>query len=139
MGFGGDPADLRADASRVRAWAADVDADALQIYQSARVEWKSVSADAYRDKISERHRDAQEVAEAIREVADKLDDLADTLEERQDTLSDLLEQAGKTLEDVKDALASGADDALDAAQGFANDALEAGKDLVDGGKKLLGL
>ena len=138
MGLGGDPADLRADAVRVRAWAADLDAHALQIYRSTQVEWKSVAADAYRDKITERRRDADAVAVAVRDVADTLDRLADTLEDRQHTLSDLLEKAGKTLEDVKDALAHGAEDALGAAQGVADDALEAGKDLVEGGKDLIG-
>lgn len=138
MAVGGDPQDLRDTAHRMRGWADDVDADAAAALSALRVEWKSVAADAYRDKLDERRRDAEAVADDIREAARKIDELADTLEDRQQTLSDLLEKAGKTLEDAQRAVANGAEDLLDGAQGLANDAIEAGKDFVEGGKKLAG-
>ncbi len=138
MAIGGDPQDLRDTARRMRGWAEDVDAGADAALSALRVEWKSVAADGYREKLEERRRAAADVAESIREAAQKVDDLADTLEDRQQTLSDLLEKAGKTLEDAQEAVANGAENLLEGAQGLANEALEAGKDFVEGGKKLAG-
>lgn len=138
MAIGGDPQDLRDTARRMRGWADDVDADAGAALKALGVDWKSVAADAYRDKLDARRRDAADVADRIRDAADKVDELATTLEERQQALNRLLEQAGKTLEDAQRAVAEGADDLLAGAQGLANDAVEAGKDLLDGGKKLAG-
>ncbi len=138
MAIGGDPQDLRETARRMRGWADDVDADADAAYRALGVEWKSVAADAYREKLDDRRRDAIAVADSIREAARKVDALADTLEDRQRTLTDLLEKAGKTLEDAQRAVAEGAEDLLEGAQNLADDALEAGKDLVEGGKNLAG-
>ena len=138
MAIGGDPQDLRDTARRMRGWADDVDADAASALSALSVDWKSTAADAYRDKLDARRRDATAVADQIREAATKVDELADTLEDRQKTLDDLLAKAGKTLEDAQRAVAEGADDLLAGAQNLADDALEAGKDLVDGGKKLAG-
>jgi ABC-type transporter Mla subunit MlaD len=138
MAIGGDPQDLRDTARRMRTWADDVDADAASALSALSVEWKSTAADAYRDKLDERRRDAAAVADSIREAAGQVDQLAETLEHRQQVLGDLLEKAGKTLEDAQRAVAEGAEDLLAGAQGLADDAVEAGKDLVDGGKKLAG-
>jgi uncharacterized protein YukE len=135
MAIGGDPQDLRDTARRMRGWADDVDADAASALSALDVEWKSTAADAYREKLDERRRDATAVADEIREAAKKVDELADTLEERQKTLDDLLEKA---LEDAQRAVAEGAEDLLAGAQNLADDALEAGKDLLDDGKKLAG-
>ncbi|MET1038483.1 MAG: hypothetical protein ABW075_09425 [Aeromicrobium sp.] len=138
MAIGGEPQDLRDTALRMRGWADDVDADAEAALSAIGVDWKSVAADAYRQKLEDRRRDAMAVADSIRDAARDVDHLADTLEERQQALTDLLEKAGKTLEDAQRAVADGAEDLLAGAQGLADDALEAGKDLIDGGKKLAG-
>lgn len=138
MAIGGDPHDLRATARRLRGWADDVDADADAALSAQQVEWKSLAADSYRDKLTERRNDAIEVAASIREAARRIDHLADTLEDRQRALTQLLEQAGKTLEDAQRAMAEGAEDLLAGAQGLADDALQAGKDALDKGKDLAG-
>ncbi len=139
--IGGDPADLRADATRERAWADELDDDARAVLRAQDVEWVSTAADRFREKLEERRREVEGVAADYRDVADRLDALADTLDERQRTLTNLLETAGRTLEEVQQAVADGAQDLMSAAEGFANDALQAGKDavdgLVDGGKKVL--
>lgn len=138
MGIGGDPHDLRATARRLRGWADDVDGDADAALSAQGVDWKSLAADSYRDKLADRRRDAMEVADSIREAARKLDELADTLEDRQQTLDRLLEQAGKTIEDAQRAVAEGADDLIAGAQGLADDVLQAGKDALAQGKDLAG-
>jgi ABC-type transporter Mla subunit MlaD len=138
VAIGGDPQDLRDTAHRMRGWADDVDADATAAMSALEVEWKSLAADAYREKLEDRRRDAMAVADSIRDAAKDVDRLADTLEERQQTLTRLLEQAGKTLEDAQRAVADGAEDLLQGAQGLADDAVQAGKDLLDDGRKLAG-
>jgi ABC-type transporter Mla subunit MlaD len=138
MAIGGDPQDLRDTARRMRGWAGDVDADASAALSALSVDWKSTAADAYREKLDDRRRDAAAVADSIREAAARLDELANTLEERQKALHDLLEKAGKTIEDAQRAVAEGAEDLLAGAQGLADDVLQAGNDLLEDGKNLAG-
>ncbi|EFQ82183.1 hypothetical protein HMPREF0063_12707 [Aeromicrobium marinum DSM 15272] len=138
MRLGGDPQDLRADAQRVRAWADAVDDAAAHVLRTAGVEWRSSAADRFRDQLAERRRTAMAVADDVRRVADEIEALATTLEERQRTLQNLLDQAGRTIEEVQQAVADGAVDVMDAAQGFANDAVEKGQELVGQARDLAG-
>jgi uncharacterized protein YukE len=124
VAIGGDPQDLRDTAHRMRGWADDVDADARSALAALGVEWHSLAADAYREKLDDRRRDAAAIADGIRDAARAVDRLADTLEDRQQTLGRLLEQAGKTLEDAQRAVADGADDLLQGARSLVDDTLE---------------
>jgi F0F1-type ATP synthase membrane subunit b/b' len=119
MAIGGDPQDLRDTARRMRGWADEVDADADAALSALKVQWRSLAADAYRDQLGDRRRDAAAVADDIREAARKVDELADALEDRQRTLTDLLQRAGKTVEDAQQAVAEGADDLIDGARDLA--------------------
>lgn len=130
MGLGGDPAQLRAEANRVRAWATDVEDDADRVLAATDVDWVGLSADAWRVRLDGRVADVRAVADSMRTAAQSIDALADALEERQQAIAALLDQAGRTFDDVRGALASGAGDALDVAQGWADDAWDTGKDVV---------
>lgn len=139
MSIGGDAADVRRMARRIREWSDAVEDDASSVRRAKDVDWKSAAAASFIDKLETRCQQTLDVAESMRDAADKVDHLADILEERQATLMHLLEQAGKTIEDAEAMVRDGVEDILGGVESLANQAKETAEDLLNGGKKLIGL
>lgn len=127
--IGGDPGEVREHARRVRAWAERVDAVAAEVLQSSSVAWVSDAADRFRGELEVRQREVTVIAERYRTTADRLDDLAAALEDRQQVLTSLLATAGRTVEELAVAVADGAGEVFDVAESFARDAAGAGRDV----------
>jgi methyl-accepting chemotaxis protein len=132
--LGGDPDDLRSHARAVRAWADDVDAAAAGVRSAKGVDWLSTAAQGFRDRLDEKARDTQGVASSMRDAAEKIDHLANTLESRQQTLLHLLEKAGKTIADAEELVRNGASDVMSAAGHLADDAMDGVKDVAGAAK-----
>ena len=128
--IGGDPGEVREHARRVRAWAERVDAVAAEVLQSSSVAWVSDAADRFRGELEARQREVAAIAERYRTTADRLDDLAAALEDRQQVLTSLLATAGRTVEELAVAVADGAGEVFDVAESFARDAAGAGRDVL---------
>jgi methyl-accepting chemotaxis protein len=133
MHVGGDAQEVRALARRVRGWADDVDRQAA-VLRATDVEWHSTAADDFARRLEERRGDVLAVAEKVRTAADRIDHLADVLQERQQQLSDLLAAAGRTLADAEQMVRDGVGDLLSEARSLA----EGAADLVDQGRDALG-
>lgn len=128
MDIGGDPGDIRTTARLARSWADQVETQAGTVLGAHDVAWQSTAADAFRRRITERHRSCVAVADLARDAADRLDRLADALEERQASIGRLLASAGATWDQAQDLAADRGGDLLDAARRLADDAASLTKD-----------
>lgn len=88
MAIGGDPDDLRHHASVLRQWADSVADEADRLRAGERVQWESTAGDSFRHLLETDIRRVGEVSGHLRDAADKLDHLADTLGSRQEWLKD---------------------------------------------------
>lgn len=130
MDIGGDPGDIRSSARLVRRWADQVEEQAARVLGAQGVDWESTAADAFRQRIAERHRDSIAVAQRVRDAADRLDRLADALEERQSTITRLLARAGATWDQAQDHVIDKGGDLLDAARRLADDAAKLAREAL---------
>lgn len=104
MELGGSPEEIRAVARRVRAWAVSTDAAADRLRSGLGVQWSSTAAERFRDRLVEHTRAVHGSRDELLELARDLEDLADTLEERQAAIrraaalvEDALDGARRTL------------------------------------------
>lgn len=139
MSIGGDAADVRRMARRIREWSDAVEDDAGSVRRAKDVDWKSTAASEFIAKLETRCQQTLDVADSMRDAADKVDHLADVLEDRQATLLHLLEQAGKTIDDAEEMVRDGVKDLLGGVESLANQAKETAEGLLHDGKKLIGL
>lgn len=83
MDIGGSPEEIRAQATRVRAWAAELEGTRDDVRSGYGVRWVGVAAERYRDRLHEHARAVADRREELLGLAHDLDALADELEERQ--------------------------------------------------------
>jgi ABC-type transporter Mla subunit MlaD len=98
MAVGGDPEAIRMLARGLRTQAGDVGHTAGRVRSGQGIEWVGLAADRYRERLRERARDIDETREAVLAAAGRLDELADTLEDRQRAIA----RAAAEVEDALD-------------------------------------
>lgn len=123
MTLGGNPEEIRAEAAKVRSWAAELVDVRDDVRRGYGVEWVGVAGDRYRDRLTEHSRDVGECREELLDVARALDELADTLEERQAAIR----RAAALVED-----------ALAGARGTLNRLWDMGRDLWNDAERAAG-
>ncbi|MGI9156143.1 MAG: DUF3322 domain-containing protein [Marmoricola sp.] len=133
--LGGDPDDHRSHARAIRSWADDVEVDARSVGAARGVQWESMAAQSFRSRLGEKAQDTQAVATGMRDAAEKIDHLANTLESRQDALLALLDKAGKTVADAEALVQHGATDVMSAAGSLASDVMDTAKDVAGSAKR----
>lgn len=102
--LGGSPEEIRAVARRVRGWAVSTDAAADRLRSGLGVQWVSTAAERFRDRLVDHTRAVHGSRDELLELARDLENLADTLEERQAAIrraaalvEDALDGARRTL------------------------------------------
>lgn len=81
--IGGSPEEIRAQATRVRRWAAELDGTRDDVRRGYGVRWVGLASERYRDRLHEHARAVDERRQELLGLAASLDALADELEERQ--------------------------------------------------------
>jgi ABC-type transporter Mla subunit MlaD len=111
--IGGNPADFRDAARRVRTHGDEVTRSAEAVLRGSGPRWHSTAGSTYQDVLEETLRTAARAAQVVDAYAAALDQLADGLEQRQQVVSSLLDQAGATWDDARRIAAEGAGDLVD--------------------------
>ena len=99
MAIGGSPENIRQEARRLRRQADDVESTAARVRSGSGVEWVGTASERYRERLRGHAREIEETRQRIVATADRLDELADTLEERQRAIA-------RATELVEDAIGS---------------------------------
>ncbi len=115
MAIGGDPDDLRQHATSLRGWADSVDDEAERLRTGESVEWESTAGDAFRRLIDGDVSRVTAVAGHLRDAADRLDDLAATLTDRQQWLEDVRAKVEAGIDTAEHLVESGAKQVWDGA------------------------
>lgn len=123
MTVGGDPDEIRDEARRLRGLATEIEPEIAVVRRSEGVQWHSVSADRFRDRMREHARDMDDARLEVLEAAAALDRLADALTERQrairaamNAVHDLLDGARRTVAGIIDSGAEALSEAEKAAE-----------------------
>jgi len=133
MALGGDPDDLRALASRLRARAGTLDDRVTTMgAQLGAVHWSSNAARSYRRRLGEDAAAVSAVADRLEELADDFDELADTLEHRQRLVGLLIDAGIESAQEAAEAVADGLHDFADSAEDVLKDMGEKGRRLLEG-------
>ena len=107
-------------ARSLRTQAGDVQHAAGRVRSGQGIEWVGLAADRYRERLRERAADIEETHAAVLAAAGRLDELADTLEERQRAIARAAAEVEDTLDGARRTLTRFAgsvwDDLTDAEQ-----------------------
>ena len=83
MSIGGSPEELRRLARQLRRQAGEVDDTSARVRRAEGVRWTGLAADRFRERLAQHSKDIERTRGELLAAAAKLDQLADTLEERQ--------------------------------------------------------
>lgn len=132
MAIGGDPDDLRRLATRLRTRADTLSTRATSMDNHLdEVHWSSDAASSYRARLRDDVSAVEDVVVRLDELAADLDDLANTLEERQRLVGLLLDAGIETAREAAEAVADGVHDGVQAVENVLKDMGAKGKELLE--------
>ena len=136
MALGGNPDELRALARRLRTDAGEVEHTATRVRQGQGIHWVGLAAERYRERLREHGTQIDRTRDEILSAAARLDELADTLEERQRAIARAMSLVDDALASARDTVGRFAGEVWDTLTGAEQAAEETARDLLGSVREL---
>ena len=127
----GDPAQIRAVATRLRALAADASAERAPVLAGLDVEWQSAASDTFRRELQDWDAALSDSADELHEAADAVDRHARAVEERIAAIQAAEAWARQQIAELRDTASGVVDRIGAAAMGLVDDVASFARDRLD--------